>query len=77
MNSSLIRERVAKGAARLEALSDEQAIQELYLAAYSRRPSAKESGVVVEYLREAANRRLALEDIVWSILNSNEFMFQH
>ena len=77
MNSSLIRGRVAKGATRLEALSDEQAIHELYLVAYSRRPSAKESGVVVEYLREADNRRQALEDIVWSILNSNEFMFQH
>ncbi len=77
MNSPLIREKVAHGANRLQELPDDQLIQELYLAAFARVPLDTEKETVTGFIGAAANRRQAIEDVVWSIINTNEFMFQH
>ncbi|MEO8024853.1 MAG: DUF1549 and DUF1553 domain-containing protein, partial [Bryobacteraceae bacterium] len=63
-------------------LSDRRIVEHLYLSAYSRYPSDVERAQVLAALEKVrvANtdaRRLALEDIVWAMLTSKEFMFNH
>lgn len=57
--------------------TDEQIITTLYLAALSRKPVAEEMSAAKKHLAASKNRREALEDIGWAILNSKEFLFQH
>jgi hypothetical protein len=53
-------------------------IRELYLLAVSREPTAEETAAAVTHVeRHAANPRWAYEDIVWSMLNTKEFLFNH
>jgi hypothetical protein len=54
-----------------------EAIEELYLASLSRLPTADEKSKTLGYLNQQANRQLALEDVLWALLNSKEFMFNH
>jgi hypothetical protein len=53
------------------------AIHELWLAAYSRPPTDAEKQQVETYVASAEDKRLALEDTFWSVLNSKEFIFNH
>ena len=68
-------------AARLaaDATADEAAkIEELYLVALSRRPAAAETAEVKSYLASHAdNAAAAWEDVIWSLLNTKEFLFTH
>jgi hypothetical protein len=57
--------------------SDEEIITTLYLAALSRNPVAEEMSAAKKHLAASKNRKEALEDIGWAILNSKEFLFQH
>lgn len=57
---------------------DSAVVEELYLAFYSRFPSARERQTVEGYLRERAGARPeAIEDLGWSMMNSIEFVFNH
>jgi hypothetical protein len=57
---------------------DESVVETLYLAAFSRQPTAEEHSEALQYLgARGANRRQAIEDLVWSLLNSQEFVFNH
>ncbi|MBM80324.1 MAG: hypothetical protein CMJ78_06995, partial [Planctomycetaceae bacterium] len=57
--------------------NDDEIITSLYLAALSRRPIAAEMTAAKKHIAASENRRLALEDVGWAILNSKEFLFQH
>ncbi|QDU51803.1 DUF1549 domain-containing protein [Gimesia panareensis] len=50
------------------------AIQELYLLTLSREPTAKELEICLDYFKQAEHRETALEDLMWSLLNSSEFI---
>jgi len=81
-NSDEIENKLASGEGRVaqlikDKLGDEQAIDELYLAAQSRLPTPEEKGKTLVYVAGAANRQQALEDVLWSLLNSKEFLFNH
>ncbi|SVA40805.1 uncharacterized protein METZ01_LOCUS93659, partial [marine metagenome] len=53
-------------------------IDELYLSIYSRWPSADEKAVAVEaFAAEGAKRQHAVEDLMWALINSAEFVFNH
>jgi hypothetical protein len=57
---------------------DPARIDELYLIFFSRYPSEQERAIALDYLRTGPpNRRQALEDLAWSMLNSLEFLFNH
>jgi hypothetical protein len=63
-------------------VSDEEKIRELYLAALSRLPTADELGAVLAYLKkksqgEKPDVRAAFEDVVWTLINTKEFLFNH
>ena len=53
---------------------DNDAIQELYLLTLSRVPGKAELKICQDYIQEAGNRNDALEDLMWSLLNSSEFI---
>jgi len=66
--------------------SDEQIVDYLYLASFSRRPTAAERSMLTHSLSEAEQqkivgvddpRRAALIDMSWALLTSEEFMFNH
>jgi len=57
--------------------SDDEIISSLYLSALSRNPSEQELSASKKHIAASKDRRLALEDIGWAILNSKEFLFQH
>ncbi len=59
-------------------LTPAQIMEELYLACYSRLPTADEAAIAGKALDVGvANRQAAIEDVLWSLLNSAEFVFNH
>lgn len=56
---------------------NEEIIEQIYLTALARRPAEAETKVALQHLANTADRRQALEDIAWAVLNSKEFLFQH
>ncbi len=67
--------RAAKLAA--DGRSDEDKVRELYLIALSRQPQPAELTAAINYLAAKENKREAYEDVVWTLVNSKEFMFNH
>jgi len=66
-------------AARLSAsvLSDKEIVEELYLTALGRFPSESERQLMGQEFARATVRRDAVEDILWTLLNTKEFVFNH
>ncbi len=59
----------------LRSTPDNRAVLEvLYLRVLARRPNAKEINVCGRYVEMVGNRVEAFEDILWSLLNSTEFI---
>jgi hypothetical protein len=54
-----------------------EVLDELYLAALSRFPNSDERQVGLNHLESATERRAAVEDLTWALINSKEFLFQH
>lgn len=61
--------------------SDQDRVDELFLRAYSRVPTAEDASVAMDHLKKGSTDRAAAqqayEDLVWSLLNSREFIFNH
>jgi hypothetical protein len=55
----------------------DQIVNELYAAALSRRPTADEMSLATKHVNKATDRRQAVEDLFWAVLNSREFLFNH
>ncbi len=54
-------------------------IERLYLTALSRQPTPDETERLLTYIREkgSAEPRSSYGDILWALLNSSEFAFNH
>jgi len=82
INSRWLQGKVAYGP-RLKQLlqsgkSNEELVTEVYLLALSRLPTESEKQSVLEYIGEdKKTRTAAMQDFVWAILNTKEFMFNH
>lgn len=57
--------------------TNEQIVEDLYLAAYARYPREAERDRLLQYIAESEDRRQGIEDVYWSVLNSKEFVFSH
>jgi Protein of unknown function (DUF1549)/Protein of unknown function (DUF1553) len=81
MTSPIVTKRIsAEGTTRVANLlksskTDDQVIEELFLAALSRRPKTQEVEVAKRVI--AKDRKTGFEDIQWALLNSTEFLVNH
>jgi len=58
--------------------SDAEIVEEMYLAALSRPPTEEEKQKVLEYIGgDPKLRKQAVQDLMWALLNTREFMFNH
>ncbi len=82
-NGNSLNEKLQASGNRLQQLltagaSDEQFIDEVYLAALSRPASdAEKSRLLAVFAETGADKRQVLEDLYWSVLSSKEFLFNH
>ncbi|GIX03414.1 MAG: hypothetical protein KatS3mg113_0420 [Planctomycetaceae bacterium] len=53
---------------------DTAMIHELFLLVYSREPTPQEAQVCLDYIRTTNMRTEAFEDLLWSLINSSEFL---
>ena len=65
--------RIAK--AILAGRSDRELVEELYLAALSRYPTAEELDLAMTYLGSSPGRAAKAQDMLWALVNSNAFLF--
>jgi len=83
MNSQALQAKLADESGRVKQLAGSEKspadiVRELYLAAFSRLPTDDELGRAVgRFSGETPNRQEATEDVLWALLNSPEFVFNH
>ncbi|MCC6142976.1 MAG: DUF1549 domain-containing protein [Candidatus Hydrogenedentes bacterium] len=82
INGDTVQQAINAPGGRLEKLLAEEspapaAVQQLYMAALCREPTAEESAQLDQYVAQAPDKKQALEDVFWSVLNSKEFVFNH
>ena len=78
----LISKRISEPKNRLSRLlknnpSDAEILNKLYSCALSRSPSPRTAKRFLAHVAASSDRRQAWEDILWTLLNSQEFVFQH
>lgn len=81
-NSDEIENKVADGNGRVSKLIAAkkplpEIIDDLYLGTLSRLPTAAEKKSVETYVAAEMDQKKALEDVLWTLLNSKEFLFNH
>lgn len=62
---------------RLVKTDDAQVAQQLYLAVFTRPPTAEEEQLVAAHLKESQDRTKALQELAWALVASAEFRFNH
>ena len=80
MNGDAINDRIKQGGVVAKMINDKKTdreiVDDLYLRCFSRLPNEKEWTSIQRAIAEAAdNRKVALEDLFWALLNSKEFFF--
>lgn len=81
-NSDEVENKIADGKGRAKKLIDTnrtpaEIVEEIYLSAYSRSPRPDERTSAISYIELAQDRNKAVQDLLWAILNSREFMYNH
>jgi len=79
MNSPQLNEKLASDTGRVASLAasdmtNAEIIEEAYLLIFSRPPTTEERKKAAESLPQK-ERRLAVEDLFWALLNTPEFLF--
>lgn len=93
LNAKDIQEKLAGDSGRAAALAsdtgraDDEKLRELYLWTYSREPQPEETAIAKGHLEKktagktdkelATARRHAYEDLIWALINTKEFLFNH
>ncbi|HVK16895.1 MAG TPA: DUF1553 domain-containing protein [Fimbriiglobus sp.] len=57
--------------------SDDKAVEELFLATLTRLPTAKEKDEALGFLKAGKNKTEALQDVLWALINTREFILNH
>jgi hypothetical protein len=82
MNGEIINRKITQKDGRLAKLmearkSDSEILDELYMATVGRLPSGVERSVVSALMKPPAERKTVFEDVLVTLLNSKEFLFNH
>lgn len=80
LNGDVVAGKIANKTGRIATLlkgdrPDEELIAELYLQTLSRLPSASELATAQQFLTESPSRQEFYEDLLWSLVNSKQFLF--
>ena len=81
MNAGHIQQRISVDGGRCHQLAEStkapnDIVSELYLTIFSRRPTSAElESLSAEFDKPETERRKLIEDIVWSMVNSPEFLY--
>ena len=57
--------------------SPEQILEEVYIRCMARKPTPEETSRIMVLVNAETDKKKALEDAFWAVLNSREFMFNH
>ena len=57
--------------------SDEEAVEELFLATLTRFPTEKEKRRALEHVRGKQDRQAGFVDVTWALINTREFILNH
>ncbi len=83
MNSPRLHDKITRDSGRAAGLakSDREPaaiVEELYLRTYCRLPTSEELRVALEFFAECGDdRRRAVEDLLWALVNTPEFVFEN
>ena len=80
LNGDFLNKKISDKAGRVEKLMTDKvpvpkAVEELYLVAWGRRPSADEQKKAESWVNSAPTAREGLQDLLWVLVNSREFLF--
>jgi hypothetical protein len=81
LNSDEVQNKIARAGGRADALvkdprPDAEKIEELFLWAFARKPAKEQLDVALAHINQnAANKKIAYENILWALLNTKEFIF--
>ena len=56
--------------------SMEARLNTLYLSLYSRYPATREKSMMLNYIKKTGDTDKSYTDIIWALINTNEFMFR-
>ncbi len=82
MNSDFIQNKVVDPKGRVAGLlaskkTDDEIVEELYLLTFGRLPTPEETSRAELSVAGAHTKKEGLEDLLWALMNSREFMFSH
>lgn len=82
LNGDTLNKKIADSNGRVERLSKSKApaeaiIEEMYLVTLSRPPRPDEVSRAKRWIADAGSLREGLQDLLWALLNSREFLFNH
>lgn len=83
MNSDQLQAKLASAEGWAAALAQSDAseadlVERIYLAALARKPTAEETAAALAYFKtEGMTRQTAIEDLLWSVVNTAAFVFNH
>lgn len=81
INSSDIQAKLTGGKAKTLAEEaqkpDADKVRELYLVALSRSPTTQEQEVALNHIAKTEKKQEAYEDVIWALINTKEFLFNH
>jgi hypothetical protein len=84
LNSGEIQGKLTAGGGRAALMSADKArehntkLRELYLLAFAREPSPEEAAIAMAHIQKnTEDPKRAYEDIVWALINTKEFLFNH
>lgn len=88
LNSDEVQGKISRGGARADALAkpddkrtDEEKVTELFLWAFSRKPTKDDMAAALDHIKKleaksgAAGKKTAYENILWALINTKEFVF--
>jgi hypothetical protein len=52
-------------------------VDELFLRTFSRKPTAEEAADAIAFVEKSPDRKVGVEDLLWTLLNAKEFLFNH
>jgi hypothetical protein len=83
LNSDEVQQKIARAGGRADQLAgakdtrtDAEKVDELFLWAFARKPTPEQRDAALQHIgKNAQNKRIAYENIIWALLNTKEFVF--